>query len=126
MAGGYRAVWFLYKERPYDVGRVYRPDGAWTGYYVDILEPLRWDGENPETLEPIVDLFLDVWVAPGGSYRILDEDELEEALRQGAISEELADHAQATLRQVIEEIERGTFPPRRVIEWEESLSSRHT
>jgi len=39
---GYDVVWFLFKGRPYDIGRFYRPDGTWTGYYVDILEPVVW------------------------------------------------------------------------------------
>src|SRR5438105_761060 len=56
---GYWAIWFLFQDRPWDVGRFYRPDGTWTGYYVDILEPVRWSGQDPPLLEPLVDLFLD-------------------------------------------------------------------
>jgi predicted RNA-binding protein associated with RNAse of E/G family len=111
MGSGYRAVWFLFNGEPYDVGRFYRPDGTWTGYYVDILEPVRWQGADPETLEPLVDLFLDVWIAPGGSFQLFDEDELGEALEQDAVTEDQARRARRTADQVIGAIERGAFPP---------------
>lgn len=74
---GYWGIWFLFKDRPYDVGRVYRPDGTWTGYYVDVL----------------------------------DEDEFEEAERLGHISRDQADRARDVLRQLVREVEGGTFPP---------------
>src|SRR5574337_2359 len=38
---GYCGIWFLFKNRPFDVGRVYRPDRTWMGYYVDVLESVR-------------------------------------------------------------------------------------
>ena len=108
---GYGAVWFLFKGRPYDLGRFYRPDGTWTGYYADILEPVRWRGSDPRTLEPIVDLFLDLWIAPDGRYVVLDEDEFEEAIAAGRLSQAQIDHARRILREVVAATERGTFPP---------------
>lgn len=107
---GYWGVWFLFKDRPFDVGRVYRPDGTWTGYYVDVLEPVRWRGADPATLEPIVDLFLDLWIEPDGRYLVLDEDEFEAAERLGHISRDQASHARGVLRQLVREVEGGAFP----------------
>lgn len=107
----YWAVWFLFKNRPYDVGRVYRPDGTWTGYYVDVLEPVRWRGADPSTLEPVVDLFLDLWIEPDGRYVILDEDEFEGAEHLGHIAWDQAQRARTVLRQLVREVEGGTFPP---------------
>src|SRR2546428_11547061 len=66
MDAGYRAVWFLFKDQPFDVVRIYRSDGAWTGYYADFLEPVRWKGADPTTLAPIIGLFLDLWIGPDG------------------------------------------------------------
>jgi predicted RNA-binding protein associated with RNAse of E/G family len=114
----YQAVWFLFKDEPYDIGRFYRPDGTWTGYYVDILDPVCWRGPDASTLQPLVDLFLDLWIAPDLSYSVLDEDELAEALFQGAISSERADNARAVLAGLIAEVEAGTFPPQAVREFE--------
>ncbi len=108
---GYRAVWFLFKDRPFDVGRIYRPDGTWTGYYSDILEPVRWVDADPTTLQPITDLFLDLWIAPDGRHRVLDEDEFEEAIGRGILTGEQIDHARRVLHELTEATERGAFPP---------------
>lgn len=111
MDAGYWAVWFVFKGRPFDVGRVYRPDGTWTGYYADILEPVRWAGSDPTTLEPIVDLFIDLWIAPDDRHLVLDEDEFEEAISLGNLKSEQIDHARRVLRELIQATERGEFPP---------------
>lgn len=111
---GYSAVWFLYNGQPWDIARVYRPDGQFTGFYSDVLEPVRWTGEDPDTLEPIVDLFLDLWIASDGKYEVLDEDEFQEAVDSGAISERQAEHARATLRGLEAGVRPGDFPPARV------------
>jgi predicted RNA-binding protein associated with RNAse of E/G family len=102
---------FLFKDRPFIVGRVYRPNRTWTGYYVDVLETVQWEGANPNTLKPIKDLFLDLWIAPDGKYIVLDEDELEEAISLGHLTSERADHARSVLQELVEATERGEFPP---------------
>lgn len=114
---GYWSVWFLFQGQPFDVGRFYRPDGTWTGYYVDILEPVRWTASDPHTLAPITDLFLDLWIAPNGRYVVLDEDEFEEAARLGHLSRAQIDHARKVLQELIDATERGTFPPLAVREF---------
>ena len=108
---GYWGIWFLFKNRSFDAGRVYRPDRTWMGYYVDILEPVRWRASNPRTLEPITDLFLDLWIAPDGKYMILDEDEFEEAIKLGHLTSGQADHARSVLQELVKATERGEFPP---------------
>lgn len=113
---GYWALWFLFKDRPWDLARVYRPDGAFTGYYADVLEPVRWQGDDPSTLEPIVDLFLDLWISPEGGYQVLDEDELEDAVGRGVVSPAQEHHARAVLQDLIERTVKGEFPPREVTE----------
>lgn len=111
LAGGYQAVWFLFQGQPWDVARVYRPDGVWTGYYVDMLEPVRWTDADPSTLCPLVDLFLDLWISSNGDARLLDADELEAALASGVISEGQAALARRTQDQLRQEVARGRFPP---------------
>jgi predicted RNA-binding protein associated with RNAse of E/G family len=111
MAAGYLTVWFLFKERPYDVARVYRPDGTWTGYYADVLEPVRWQGDDPQSLEPIVDLFLDLWIGADGAYLPLDEDEFDDAVRQAWITQAQAAAASTALADMIQATRRGEFPP---------------
>lgn len=108
---GYWAVWFLFKDQPFDVGRFYRPDGTLTGYYADILEPVRWKHADPATLEPIVDLFLDLWIAPNGRHLVLDEDEFQQAIDLGSLTTAQIEHARRVLQDLIEATERGAFPP---------------
>jgi predicted RNA-binding protein associated with RNAse of E/G family len=111
IGAGYPVVWFLFQNQPFDVGRFYRPDGTWTGYYVDILEPVRWDGSDPHTLRPIVDLFLDLWIAPDGGYIILDEDEFQDAVDQKYLSPAQSTHALTVLGRLVTAVEDGRFPP---------------
>lgn len=111
LATGYHAVWFLFNGHAYDVARVYRPDGTFSGYYADVLEPVHWDDSNPETLAPIVDLFLDLWVTPAGEYLVLDEDEFAEATSRKVLTPDQAAHARSTLDALITATVAGTFPP---------------
>lgn len=111
MASGYWAVWFLFKDQPFDVARFYRPDGSWTGYYVDVLQPVHWEADDPGTLHPIVDLFLDIWIARDGSFVVLDEDEFDEAVRRRHLSVGQAEAARVTLDMLRTGILRGDFPP---------------
>ncbi len=108
---GYWGIGFAFKDRPFVVGRVYRPDGTWTGYYIDVSEPVHWEASDPNTLEPITDLFLDLWIAPGGKYMVLDEDEFEEAINLGYLTRKQGIHARRVLAELIHATERGKFPP---------------
>ncbi len=108
---GYWGIWFLFKNRSFDVGRVYRPDRTWMGYYVDVLEPVQWKASDPSTLKPITDLFLDLWIAPDGKYMVLDEDEFEEAANLGYLTSRQVDHARSVLQELVMATERGEFPP---------------
>lgn len=115
---GYRAIWFLVKDRPYDIGRFYRPDGTWTGYYVDILDPVRWEESDPATLRPLVDLFLDLWIEPDGRFAVLDEDEFAEAVTDGVLSPSQASCARAALDHLVRLTQHGGFPPGYVREFD--------
>jgi predicted RNA-binding protein associated with RNAse of E/G family len=111
LADGYEVEWFLFKGRPWDVGRVYRPDGTFTGFYADILEPVRWEGDDPTSLEPLVDLFLDLWVGADGRIAVLDEDELAEALTTGSLTRAQASDARSVLAELEADARAGRFPP---------------
>lgn len=111
---GYGSVWFLYKNQPFDVARFYRPDGTWTGYYVDVLEPVLWTDADPRSIQAIVDLFLDLWIAPDGSHQVLDVDEFEEAVEKGWITDEQAGRAKLALHHLVEQTVKGRFPPREI------------
>ena len=114
LAGGSRAVWFLRKNAGWDIAAMFRPEGGFSGFYVDVLEPVYWDDADVSTLLPIVDLFLDLWIGPDGRYEVLDRDEFDEAAAKGWITEAQREHALGVLSGLEEEIRAGTFPPREV------------
>jgi uncharacterized protein len=121
MASGYSVVWFLFKGQSYDIGRFYRPDGVWTGYYVDILEPVEWVGDDPHTITPLVDLELDLWIAPDLSHQILDKDEFEDSVRRGDLKSAQASQARSTLSQLVTLLDTGSFPPQVVRDYDSAL-----
>src|SRR5690606_32387535 len=70
---GAPVVWFTFPDAWFDVGRFHLRDGTFTGYYANVLTPVRMEGDRWET----TDLFLDVWAGADGSVALLDEDEFE-------------------------------------------------
>ena len=108
---GYWGAWFLGNGAGHDLGKVYRPDGRHTGYYVDVLEPVRWRGDNPASIAPLTDLFLDLWLAPDGRFTVLDEPEFAEAEARGWITPEQAAHARRTLADLVERARAGRLVP---------------
>lgn len=103
----YRAIWFVIAGEWHDLGKVYTPDGKLAGYYCDIIRPPRRTADGLE----IEDLFLDLWIFPAGRHIVLDEEEFEEALEQGWLTEELAARAKGELDGLIEQLNQGLFPP---------------
>jgi predicted RNA-binding protein associated with RNAse of E/G family len=115
---GSSITWFLFKDRSYDVGLFYLPDGTWSGYYIDLTEPVHWEGSNAGTLETVVDLFLDIWIAPSGEHELLDEDELVLAEAHGWVTAAQVAHAYRAREDVLAEMKAGTFPPASVLCWQ--------
>jgi predicted RNA-binding protein associated with RNAse of E/G family len=117
LVDGSPIIWFLFRDQPYDVGRFHLPDGTFTGYYVDIIEPVSWGADGAASLQTVTDLFLDIWIAPDGDAEVLDEDELRAAVEAGWISKAQADRARGACATVLAEITAGRFPPTFVREW---------
>ena len=111
MAQGYRCVWFLFQGESWDIARFYSPDGDFTGYYADVLEPVRWQVEGTLYIEPVVDLFLDVWITPARAPHVLDEDEFIDAVERKILTTDQATGARSVLHHLLQKIDAGTFPP---------------
>ena len=107
LGDNFNVIWFVFTGLWYDIGKIYNLNNEWTGYYCDIILPVE---RTPEKFE-IVDLFLDLWVSPDGTYEIQDEDEFASALENGIIDPELANNAQNALNNLIDKVESGSFPP---------------
>jgi predicted RNA-binding protein associated with RNAse of E/G family len=89
-----------------------------------VLEPVRWTGTDPKTLEPLVDLFLDLWIGPDGGYAVLDEDEFAEAIEAGRLTEQQIIHARQVIEELTDATERGLFPPQVVKDYRLSAHAR--
>lgn len=111
------AVWFLYKGEAWDIGRIYDSDGQFRGYYVDAVESIDWSGDDPDTLLPIVDLFLDLWISRDLECTLLDQDELFGALDAGWIGLALCELARSTIDSLRQRVRRGTFPAREILDF---------
>lgn len=108
---GYTAIWFIYRNRWYDVGKFYDKSRNWIGYYCDILKPIRKLLDEPSRTAVLTDLFLDLWVGVDGRHIVLDEDELEQALRMHQISASLARQARRVMKGLVNELDAHRFPP---------------
>lgn len=71
---------FYYWSKPYNVYEISSADGTLKGWYGNVGLPPELKHETNEL--NYVDLALDVWANPDGSFIVLDEDELDELLRQ--------------------------------------------
>ena len=108
-------VWFTFADERHDIGRFHRADGTFTGLYANVLTPVAGlDGADWET----TDLFLDVWLpADGGDARLLDEDELRDAVRQGWVDGATAAGAIAEAARLLDAVRAGSWPPPVVHRW---------
>jgi protein associated with RNAse G/E len=66
--------------RNYNVFQISQPDGTLKGWYCNLGLPAQIDAETGDL--SYVDLALDVWANPDGSFVVLDEDELAELLEK--------------------------------------------
>src|SRR5690349_3282820 len=62
--------------RYYNIFQISQADGSLKGWYCNLGLPAQLDAESGEL--SYVDLALDVWANPDGSFVVLDEDELAE------------------------------------------------
>ena len=114
LADNFAAVWFVFTGLWYDVGKIYNLNNEWTGYYCDIMKPVKRGIDATGQLDcfEITDLFLDLWINPDGTYEIQDEDEFEEAVQGGAIDVELKRKARDVRKTLIAEVEAGHLEQR--------------
>jgi len=111
---GSPVVWFTFPGAWHDIGRFHRADGRYTGCYANVLTP----PEMGNGVWSTTDLFLDVWVpAERGPARILDVDELEDALALDQIDAATARRAREEARTLKASADAGRWPPPIVDRW---------
>jgi protein associated with RNAse G/E len=81
--------------RNYNVFQISQADGTFKGWYCNLGLPAQLDPDTGDL--SYVDLALDVWANPDGSFVVLDEDELEELLEKHPDLTEAARQGRADL-----------------------------
>jgi predicted RNA-binding protein associated with RNAse of E/G family len=114
------ALWFSYPGRWHDIGRFHLLDGTFTGYYANILTPLRMEGDRWETM----DLCLDVWLGADGRVEILDEDEFHQAVDQRWMDDRTARAARAEADAIAAAARAGQWPSPHVRGWDLARARR--
>jgi predicted RNA-binding protein associated with RNAse of E/G family len=107
---GYSAIWFVHRDRWYDIGKLYDRDWNWVGYYCDIIKPVGKLLQTRSRTITLTDLYLDLWIWPDGRLAILDEDELRRSLEERYVSTSLAKRARTEITVLIEAAQSGKFP----------------
>ncbi|MBL0387154.1 DUF402 domain-containing protein [Tumebacillus sp. ITR2] len=107
MASGYQWMDHLPFDGHYVLNTVFNEDGQIVQWYIDIM---KQHGLTDDGVPWYDDLYLDLVVLPTGEVFLLDEDELDEALRDGVITQEDYDLAWRETRRLQAEIAAGTFP----------------
>lgn len=118
LANGFQIFYFDLFGKWFTVGKIRNFQGMHTGYYCDIVMPPRLlDDGGVE----VTDLFLDLWVSPDLKFKVLDEEELENALSRGWITRQLYNKAKEELRKLFKIVESKKFPPYSVKHLEKKL-----
>ena len=113
LAPGMLLVWYLWPDRYWELGALHDRMGVFLGHYVNLIRPPRMGPER----WVIEDLFLDIWVPAGGPPRLLDEDELAAAVRDGWADAAEAEDLRRRAGDLVTRIESGDWPPRLARRW---------
>jgi hypothetical protein len=90
------------------ISKIFNSSDEFVYWYCDIIDVQYDKNTDTYTLE---DLLVDVVVRPDGTYRVLDADELADALEQKLITTGQCCRALKCLDTLLKTIYQGTFPP---------------
>ena len=96
----------VYFQKGFKISKFYNTDGSFKFWYCDIINYEYYEEEDKYI---IIDLLLDVIVYEDGHYEILDEEELEEALKNGIVDLETYNEAKAKLNSLLNIINNDEF-----------------
>lgn len=96
----------FYLDKGFKVSKVYNKQGEVVYWYCDIIQHKRDDEKNTVIIE---DLLIDLILYEDGSMRIMDLNELADALEQKLITQEEAAYALRTVNSLLQIIYSGHF-----------------
>ena len=102
-------VEFYYWDHWYNVFEVRAVDGTLKGWYANVGMPVQLDPER--SVLRYVDLALDVWANPDGTYVVLDQDDFDVLIAEHRQLAEAAERGRAMLLELAE--------ARRLPRWED-------
>lgn len=94
---------YYYRDRWYNIMKIFEPTGQLKGYYCNISMPAEFDGRQLTWR----DLTLDVFIFPDGSYKVLDEADFEAS---DLYPFEVKARARAAVRELIDQASGGEPP----------------
>jgi predicted RNA-binding protein associated with RNAse of E/G family len=106
-------VWFTFPGHWHDIGAFHTSDDAFTGWYANILTPVEIEDDTWTT----TDLFVDVFVDPAGAARVLDREELADAVSRGWVDAGTAERAEHEAESLVRAARDGRWPPAIVEAW---------
>lgn len=110
----YGGVSYAFLKEGYKLGRFHDSEGGFLYWYCDVVDVLYDSGKDEYVFE---DLLVDMKVLPGGETRVLDTDELADALEAGLITTAQACRALKTLDRLLKMVYEGNFPPKECNEY---------
>jgi len=104
---GYTWVQYFINDKNFAITAMLNEKRELVQYYIDVAKEYKIDERGMPYFD---DLYLDVVLLPNRDIYLLDEDELEEAYRDGDISKEEYNESVDTAKWLIEVIEKEKFP----------------
>lgn len=90
------------------ISKIYNANDEFVYWYCDIIDAIYDSSSDTYTLE---DLLVDVVVLSDGTYKVIDTDELAEALEQELITSSQCCRALKNLDKLLKWVYEGKFPP---------------
>jgi uncharacterized protein len=99
---------FTFLKEGYKISKFFDKDENFLFWYCDIIE-VKYEAEYEKYT--LIDLLVDVKIFPHGEYRVLDVDELAEALEKNLVSKVQVNMALNRLDKLLQMIYNNMFPP---------------
>lgn len=99
---------YTFLKKGIKISRFYDSERKFAYWYCDIID-VNYD--STEDRYTLIDLLLDVKLMPDGTIKVLDADELAEALEQGLITQDQACRSLKKMDNILQMIYNNNFPP---------------